>query len=158
VAWNHDDSNILSGSYYDTTIKIWDCRKSNSDGRMTWKLSKSLTGHSRTVFSVSWNHDGSQITSGSWDKTVMIWNAITGDLMKILEGHSKFVRCVAWSPDDRKIASCSEDGNEIIIWNALTGQEINTIQLESVCSLTWSSDGNEIACNDKRQLKVFSGI
>lgn len=42
---------------------------------------------------------GSKIASGSWDKTVIIWDAATGDKVSELEGHSEGVTSVAWSPN-----------------------------------------------------------
>jgi WD40 repeat protein len=201
VAWNHNSSKIVSGSN-DETIKVWHWTKSTFylwNGRMTWKILKTLKCHSR-VFSVSWNHDGSRILSGSWDHqikiwdsstgivlkilsdqsywvrsvcwspddskivsgsmnktgSVRIWNAITGDVMKTLEGHSNWISCVAWSPDDRTIASCSYE-EKIIIWDALTGQEMNTIQpVGEVKSVSWNRDGSELVCADGGEIKVLS--
>ena len=37
-----------------------------------------LTGHSDTVASVAYSPDGKHIVSGSWDRTVKVWNAATG--------------------------------------------------------------------------------
>jgi hypothetical protein len=57
VDWNHDDSKIVSGSW-DKTIQIWGWKKSTFSflgGGETWKLLKSLDGHSDGVWSVSWN-------------------------------------------------------------------------------------------------------
>ena len=42
--------------------------------------------------------NGSQIASGSDDKTVIIWDAATGDKVSELKGHSSYVTSVAWSP------------------------------------------------------------
>jgi len=33
-----------------------------------------LIGHSSSVFSVGWSPDGKQIASGSWDKSIGIWD------------------------------------------------------------------------------------
>jgi WD40 repeat protein len=147
VSWNHDGGQIVSGSA-DKTIKIWD----SSTGRVI----KTLTGHSDWVYSVSWSHDDRKIVSCSKDKTVRIWNAVTGDLVKTLMGHSEIVNCVAWSPDDRTIASCSQNEKKITIWDALIGQEMNTIQPTESRLVAWNRDDSELACNDDRKIKVIS--
>ena len=41
---------------------------------------------------------GSQVASGSYDKTVIIWDAATGNKVSELKGHSNGVMSVAWSP------------------------------------------------------------
>ena len=43
--------------------------------------------------------NGSKIASGSGDKTVIIWDAATGDKVSELKGHSGSVTSVAWSPE-----------------------------------------------------------
>jgi WD40 repeat protein len=57
------------------------------------------------VTSVSWSPDGSKIASGSYDKTVRVWDSSTGAVQSTLEGHYGGVTSVSWSPDGSKIAS-----------------------------------------------------
>ena len=38
-----------------------------------------LTGHSREVTSVAYSPDGKHIVSGSYDRTVKVWDAATGE-------------------------------------------------------------------------------
>ena len=42
---------------------------------------------SRVVASVSFSPDGKTLASGSWDKTVRIFNLEDGTCQKVLEGH-----------------------------------------------------------------------
>ena len=60
-----------------------------------------------------------RIVSGSWDQTVRIWNAISGDCERILEGHSGQVWALSILPDGR-IVSGSAD-KTVRIWNAISG-------------------------------------
>ena len=68
-----------------------------------------LEGHSGYVMSVCFNHDGSQVASGSDDNTVKVWNAKTGDLVQTLEGHSDIVNSVCFNHDGSQLASGSDD-------------------------------------------------
>ena len=43
---------------------------------------------SERVVSVCFSSDGKQIASGSWDETVKIWNASSGELQSTLRGHT----------------------------------------------------------------------
>ena len=49
-------------------------------------LSQLFTGHSSYVRSVCFSPDGSRIVSGSDDKTVRIWKAVTGACEVTMEG------------------------------------------------------------------------
>ena len=110
-----------------------------------YKLLKNLIGHSGYVYSVAYSPDGTKIISGSYDKTIKIWNTNTGQCLKTLEGHLYFVNSVAYSPDGTKIISGSGDGT-IKIWNANTGKCLKTLNGHSiyVYSVAYSPDGTKI--------------
>ena len=78
-----------------------------------------LEGHSREVQSVAFSPDGSKLASGSVDKTVQVWNMMTGQAEQILEGHSGRIQSVAFSPDGSKLASGSYD-KTVRVWNMMT--------------------------------------
>ena len=40
-------------------------------------------------YSVGFNHDGTKIVSGSWDKTIRVWNVDTGECILTLKGHTE---------------------------------------------------------------------
>ena len=49
-------------------------------------------------FSVAFSLDGNRIVSGSFDRTIRLWNAKTGkQLRPLLEGHEDEVKSVAFS-------------------------------------------------------------
>jgi WD40 repeat protein len=49
------------------------------------------------------------VLSGSDDKTVKLWNLVTGKLVHTFEGHAKEVTSVTFSPDGRTALSGSYD-------------------------------------------------
>jgi WD40 repeat protein len=140
VAFSPDDSKIVSVSR--KTIRIWkyDASKPPLDIPIDEK---------NVVNSVAFNHDGTQIVSGSLDKTVRIWNAETGQAVgKPLTGHKDSVNSVAFSHDGTQIVSGSLD-KTVRIWNAKTGKPITdkplTVHTDSVASVAFSHDDTQIA-------------
>ena len=129
---------------------------------------RTLTGHSEKIYSVAVSPDGKYLASGSDDKTVIIWDAKSGERIKTLEGHSGGVSSVCWSPDGKYLASGLAimtkeknlwNGNkylgkidsvytgEINLWDVSREKCIQTLEghshyVESVC---WSPDGNYLA-------------
>ncbi|MBF0517006.1 MAG: AAA family ATPase, partial [Nitrospirae bacterium] len=103
-------------------------------------------GHSDTVTSVSYSRDGHYIASGSWDKTVKIWDTRSDTLQRNISWHSGWVDSVIYSPDGKFIASGSWD-KTAKIWEASSGNLQRTLSdhskaIESVC---YSPDGRYIA-------------
>ncbi|RKK77386.1 Vegetative incompatibility protein HET-E-1 [Fusarium oxysporum] len=107
---------------------------------------QTLEGHADVVSSVVFSKEGKLIASGSWDKTVKIWNVTTGEEERTLEGHMDLVRSVVFSNDGKLIASGSKD-NTVKIWNVATGKEERTLKghTNSVSSMVFSKDGTLIA-------------
>ena len=77
-----------------------------------------LKGHLGRVFSVSFSPDGKRIVSGSFDKTVKVWDAQTGQETLTLKGHSDTVLSVSFSPDGKRIVSGSSD-HTVKVWDVL---------------------------------------
>ncbi|KAG8911249.1 hypothetical protein FRC02_006714 [Tulasnella sp. 418] len=85
------------------------------------------------------------IVSGSSDKTVCIWDAVTGSLIRKLEGHSSYVHSVAFSHDSTMIVSGSSD-KTVCIWDAVTGSLIRKLEghISYVHSVAFSHDSTMI--------------
>lgn len=105
-----------------------------------------LEEHTNRVTSVAFSPDGQTLASGSWDKTIRLWDVHTRTLKATLEGHTDYVYCVAFSPDGKTLASGSEDYS-IHLWDAHTGKDLNTLwrHVGGVYSVTFSPDGTLLA-------------
>ncbi|KAJ3376312.1 hypothetical protein HDU84_000381, partial [Entophlyctis sp. JEL0112] len=114
---------------------------------LTWgPLVSLMSGHIASVTSVAYNHDGSLIASASDDKTVRVWNPLSGALVSELKGHSNWVNSVAFNHDGSLIASGSAD-NTVRVWNPLSGALVSELKGHSnwVNSVAFNHDGSLIA-------------
>ncbi len=82
-----------------------------------------LRGHTGPVIAVACSPDGKWIASGSVDRTIMIWNAITGKELHTLVGHSDRIHSVAFSLDSQQLVSASAD-HILSVWDVKTGEEL----------------------------------
>ena len=77
---------------------------------------KSLHGHNHFVSSLALNSDSTKLVSGSWDKTIRLWDIPSSKSELIFKGHTKDVLSVAFSHDERLIFSGAMD-NTLKYWN-----------------------------------------
>jgi WD40 repeat protein len=55
--------------------------------RATSKQRATLSGHVEYIWSVAYSPDGRTLASGSWDRTIKLWQVATGKVRATLEGH-----------------------------------------------------------------------
>lgn len=128
------------------------------------------TGHYDSIWCVAVARKGRTIASGSWDRTIKIWDGVSGRELRTLSGHGALVNSVAFSPNERIIASGSNDGL-VKLWDVKSGKEMKTFSGHSsgVHAVAFSPDGKSIVSGslDKtiklwdvhsgKELKTLSG-
>jgi WD40 repeat protein len=142
IAWSPSGDRFLTPDEEDKTIRIWDTA--------TWELLHSFTnpgilsGH--WLYS-DWSPDGSKIAVNSYDPTVVIWDAFTGEEIITFSGHQDRVLGIAWSPDGTRILSNGSQG-EAMVWEAATGQLLHNLFPEdynlAVAHGAWTKDSGRI--------------
>jgi len=117
---------ILSASR-DKTLIQWHLTRDDTNFGVPHKM---LKGHNHFVSDVVMSSDGQFALSGSWDKTLRLWDLSTSKTRGMFKGHTKDVLSVAFSADNRQIVSGSRD-RTIKLWNTL-----------GVCKYTIQDEGH----------------
>lgn len=93
-------------------------------------------GHSREVFCVEFNHDGSLCASGGLDAYGRLWDLRTGKCVMFLQGHTRAILSVDFNINGYQVVTASQD-NTCKIWDIRKRSNIYTIpahsQLVSSC-------------------------
>ncbi|KAG8792426.1 hypothetical protein FRC12_006141 [Ceratobasidium sp. 428] len=119
------------------------------------------TVHKTDINSVAFSPDGYRIASASGDKTIRIWDVLTGSSIgDPLKGHDGGVESVAFSPDGRYIASGSHD-ETMRIWDGTTGVQIDSLHGHTgwVNAVVFAPDGSTlISGSEDGTVKLWSTL
>ena len=120
------------------------------------------TQHSDWIAALAWSPDGKHIASASYDRTVQVWEPLTGKMQTLYTGHNGFwakgrVNAISWSPDSTYIVSGSDD-KTAQIWDAHTGKTFVTYgeHRAGVIAVSWSPNGEKIASASDVVVQVWN--
>lgn len=103
-----------------------------------------LRGHSDVVTSVSWLPDGTQLVSGSRDKTARIWLVANENNTFTYSGHQAAVLSVAWNPGGLLLASGGED-KTVRVWDTQGNVQHHFGNLgAAISSVIWNGTGDRL--------------
>lgn len=117
-----------------TIVELWDVQLKKLATVQPAK-GAAIGGSSLYVMSqIAFSPDGSKLATNT-KQTVEVWDLKTGELTQTLKGHQGEVTSVWFSPDgqfmvstsERRVADDQEPVGELIIWNALNGEKVETL-------------------------------
>jgi WD40 repeat protein/serine/threonine protein kinase len=145
ISFSPDGRRIASASARNgDNVRIWDVA-SGSETLM-------LPGHMNWVFCVAFSPDGRRLATGSWDRTVKIWDGTTA--RRTLHGHSNQVTHLAFSEDSSRLYSQSSDKK--IVWDSVKGAEIKNADWDEApdVQIQDSPDGRWQATSEGKNIQL----
>lgn len=159
---NKPNAAIVASASASAFIKIWDLQSAlqTETEESTTSTSKTLSsskstgpssrkplqdatvciGHSRGINDICWNPVAPLLASASDDKTVRLWDAVTGDGLVECKGHDNFVFCI----DQYHSMMVSGSFDETVkLWDIRSGECVSTLPAHSdpVTAVGFNRDG-----------------
>lgn len=144
-------------------LYLWDAETGSKI--VSWKT------HTDKIKVLEFSPDGKYLASGSDDKTVQIW-----DLQELLKGNvahpyktqsvdKSYIKCLSWAPTSTKFVtgyfgsenalSYSIDPGKNDVLKTYRPKVTHVLDIGSIRSLSWSSDGKYIAAADSIYEKIY---
>jgi hypothetical protein len=109
------------------------------------------------VTALIFSPDGKTLFSAGDDRTVRVWELLTGTVLQQLRGHEATVTSLAHSADGKVLASGGRDGS-ICLWDPRTGKLLRrcTGHRRNVLALSFSLDGRFlVSASYDRTLRIW---
>lgn len=126
--------------YGDSSVRVWEPQATTPV----------LRGHVGAIYPLAYSPDGRWLASGSWDGTVRLWDAATGEPCATLPHPNRsFVFGLAFGPNGTWLLTGDRYSGRLWVWDVATARVLKEIPLSGgnvlFQSLTISPDGTRVA-------------
>jgi WD40 repeat protein len=108
----------------------------------TGKPTHTLEGHTAVTSVAAWSPGGKILATGGYDRTVRVWNPMTGKLQRTLAGIDGAVTSVAVAGDGKVAAGSADQKVRVFAPLATKPQRTYPGHANAVKALAWGSDGS----------------
>ena len=148
IAIDPQDEGRFATAGWDGNIQLW---RLNEEGKR--ELVKTISAGDTAISQVAFSPDGKLLAAANWNRTIGLWNTITGRSIATLTGHQDGINSIAFSSNHQSansyfLVSGSEDktvklwqisDNKTSLLHTLTGHQ------EGIKTVAISPDGKLIA-------------
>jgi WD40 repeat protein len=153
LSWNVPMSSFLARSFgFILLVGLILSLEGTAQEPLSVPAVKTFPGHTEAIYSVAFSPDGKVIATGSFDKTIKLYDVTTGKEIRTYggaTGHQSLVLSVAISKDGFFLASGGSDNNAKI-WDIPVSTPLKEyLHGDAVTSIAMPTDGKTVAAGSK---------
>merc|ERR1719244_2495145 len=105
-----------------------------------------MSGHTGAIVQLIFNTEGDTIFTASTDKTVGVWDTMTGERIKRMKGHTSYVNTVDCARTAKPLVVSGGDDCQVKIWDRRKNAVVTEIggHTDTVTGMSLSPDGNHV--------------
>ena len=134
IACTKDGQYCVSGS---GELNIWNITQRS--------LVATIAGHNEGITDVIWTTDGCQVITSSGDRTVSVWDAVSGKLLRTTDQHPDHIDSIAVIENQPYLVAASND--TLYVWNIENGDLVTTFTADADITCI-AAGGQTIAFGD----------
>jgi WD40 repeat protein len=150
LAFSHDGKYVLSGSYTDRSMQLWDIASGG--------LIRTFQNGGRVELA-EFSPDGKYVLLGDGEYYLELWDVVSGEFVRGFRSSKYAIHTAAFSPDGIHVISGPSGYNyALTLWELRTGRLIRTFKGHSdgTNALAFSADGTRfLSASDDTTIKLW---
>lgn len=126
------------------------------------ELITTLSGHTKSIEIIEFSRSGDVVVTSSKDRTVRLWNVVSGECLATIAGDGAEVAKLNWSDDGRRLAITyrREKVWEVIVWETPANRPPSVGQrFPGADFLEWSPDNRSFVALDREaRLNILDAV
>jgi len=116
-----------------------------------------MSGHTGPILQLTFSEDGDTIFTASTDKTIGVFDTMTGARIKRMKGHTGMVNSVAVARDERPLVVSGGDDCHVRVWDRRQRQPIHNLNSNfQVTAVSFNSDSQQVISGGiDNELKIW---